>query len=441
MPLDFVAEVRCFFGRFFARPNANCKIRSTPLREKHDCWKPTSRSVPSYFLFNDTATTEIFSLPLHDALPIYRDRDAVGLRRRGQVFFRALLREVERELQDPVHALAREARLLEDDLAVGALVHAPAHARVLPLGVLTHDEEVDVAGLAVDERRAHAGHEPARAQVHVLIEVAAELDERAPERDVIGHLGGPADSAEEDRVVPADLLLPVLRHHRAVREVVVARPVEVIELQLDLELPRGRVEDAQPLGHDLLADAVAGDHRDPVLCQLTLPGASRPASSRRPDRRSGTSGTRAGRPDSSIRRFPSWRNARPPCAPPTRAAWGSARARRSRSDTTRRSRGCAARPGPRSPRSRRPARRGRRRSASRRGRGCRRRARPRSSSGGRRGRPARRRGRSRAGTRTSAIPRGPWHPPYRGRDRPGSGRRRAAPAASARRWAPSAGAA
>src|SRR2546422_1644631 len=31
----------------------------------------------------------------------HRDRDAVGLRRRGQVFFRPLLREVERELQDP----------------------------------------------------------------------------------------------------------------------------------------------------------------------------------------------------------------------------------------------------------------------------------------------------------------------------------------------------
>src|SRR2546425_11331149 len=37
MPLDLVAEVRCFFGRFFASSNANFKIRSTPLREKTDC--------------------------------------------------------------------------------------------------------------------------------------------------------------------------------------------------------------------------------------------------------------------------------------------------------------------------------------------------------------------------------------------------------------------
>src|SRR3989441_9710546 len=28
-----------------------------------------------FFFFNDTATTEIYTLSLHDALPIYRDRD------------------------------------------------------------------------------------------------------------------------------------------------------------------------------------------------------------------------------------------------------------------------------------------------------------------------------------------------------------------------------
>src|SRR3712207_8336561 len=34
-------------------------------------------------LFKDTATTEIYTLSLHDALPIYADRDGSGSRRAG----------------------------------------------------------------------------------------------------------------------------------------------------------------------------------------------------------------------------------------------------------------------------------------------------------------------------------------------------------------------
>src|SRR2546430_4107264 len=33
----------------------------------------------SFFFFNDTATTEIYTLSLHDALPIYRGPDELGL--------------------------------------------------------------------------------------------------------------------------------------------------------------------------------------------------------------------------------------------------------------------------------------------------------------------------------------------------------------------------
>src|SRR3712207_7709352 len=32
-----------------------------------------------FFFFNDTATTEIYTLSLHDALPIYRSRRWIGL--------------------------------------------------------------------------------------------------------------------------------------------------------------------------------------------------------------------------------------------------------------------------------------------------------------------------------------------------------------------------
>src|SRR3712207_6990148 len=44
---------------------------------------PTGRSSGPLFFFNDTATTEIYTLSLHDALPIYRqvllERGARGL--------------------------------------------------------------------------------------------------------------------------------------------------------------------------------------------------------------------------------------------------------------------------------------------------------------------------------------------------------------------------
>src|SRR2546426_11675034 len=41
------------------------------------CW------CDSFFFFNDTATTEIYTLSLHDALPICRGRLGVGPQRRG----------------------------------------------------------------------------------------------------------------------------------------------------------------------------------------------------------------------------------------------------------------------------------------------------------------------------------------------------------------------
>src|SRR6201985_4003803 len=39
-------------------------------------WCPTS---PNVFFFNDTATTEIYTLPLHDALPIWKAMGATSI--------------------------------------------------------------------------------------------------------------------------------------------------------------------------------------------------------------------------------------------------------------------------------------------------------------------------------------------------------------------------
>ncbi|OIQ66562.1 hypothetical protein GALL_518660 [mine drainage metagenome] len=80
---------------------------------------------------------------------------------------------------------------------------------------------------------------------------------------MIGNGLRPADRAEEDRAVPADPHLPVVRQHLAVALVIVARgKVEMIELQRDAEAPRRGVERAQSFGNDFPPDAVPRDHGD-----------------------------------------------------------------------------------------------------------------------------------------------------------------------------------
>ncbi|MPN48543.1 hypothetical protein SDC9_196153 [bioreactor metagenome] len=98
-----------------------------------------------------------------------------------------------------------------------------------------------------------------------MVELAAELEQRTPQRDVVGHGGGPADGAEEQRVKALQLRLPVVGHHLAVLQVVVAvGPVEVLQLQRNAELVGGGLHGAQAFGHDLASDAVTGNHGDAI---------------------------------------------------------------------------------------------------------------------------------------------------------------------------------
>ena len=61
------------------------------------------------------------------------------------------------------------------------------------------------------------------------------------------------------------LLLPVFRHHALVLGVVVVGgEIEVILPQFEAELLRCGLEHAHALGHDLLADAVAGNDGDVI---------------------------------------------------------------------------------------------------------------------------------------------------------------------------------
>ena len=80
---------------------------------------------------------------------------------------------------------------------------------------------------------------------------------------MVGNFLGPADRAEEQRVVSANLVLPVVGQHLPVLlEVVPGGEIEVVELQIDLELGRGCLEHANALGDDFLADAVPWNDGD-----------------------------------------------------------------------------------------------------------------------------------------------------------------------------------
>src|SRR5262249_5460542 len=111
--------------------------------------------------------------------------------------------------------------------------------------------------LAVGERAGDPRHQPHRPQIDVLIELAPPSHQRAPEGEVVWDLGGPADGAEEDRVMAADLLLPILRHHAAILfEIFDTGEVEPIELEGKAVFLGGLLKGAHALGRHFLADAI-----------------------------------------------------------------------------------------------------------------------------------------------------------------------------------------
>ncbi len=134
-----------------------------------------------------------------------------------------------------MHALDADAR---HDRHVGrgldrmALVHAAADAGVFAFGVLADDDPVEVVRPAALQRRVDAGQDARRPHVRVLVEALADLQPQAPQRDVVRDVGI-AGRAEQDRVHVADRVEAVGRHHHAVLAVVVAAPVEVVELEAE----------------------------------------------------------------------------------------------------------------------------------------------------------------------------------------------------------------
>ena len=193
----------------------------------------------------------------------HRMDDAVGFGRAGDFSAPMLLRQLEGIAHDPVAAAAGEHRLLGGKLVLGAAIESSANFGIFALDVFAHDEEIDIAGHPVPQWRNHAFQQPDGAQIDILVELPPDRDQHVPQGDMVGH-AGPADRAEEDRVMLAQLVDPVGRHEIAERVVCRAVPRELGPVERDAEFLARRVQHTLALGQNLLADAVTGNHRDLV---------------------------------------------------------------------------------------------------------------------------------------------------------------------------------
>ena len=132
----------------------------------------------------------------------------------------------------------------------------PPDAAVQPLGVLAHDDEVDVLRALVLERAVDARVELHRPQVDVLVELEAQPQQDALLEDARRDVRVP-DGAEVDGVEPAQLLEDGVGQDLAGPHVALAAEVELREVELDAgPAPSSTFS---PSRDDLGAGAVAGE--------------------------------------------------------------------------------------------------------------------------------------------------------------------------------------
>jgi len=161
----------------------------------------------------------------------------------------------ERVPDHPLHAVRRVDALLGGDLMGGAAAQRAAGAGVRPLRALADDHQVDLR--SAGQRRADAGIEAHRPQIDVVVEGKAQGQQQPAFQHPGRHRRIP-DRAEQDRVVPAQLLED--RERQGLPGRVVAAGTEVVLGDLDPG-PDG-VEHLAGFSDDLRPDAVPRQHCD-----------------------------------------------------------------------------------------------------------------------------------------------------------------------------------
>ena len=191
--------------------------------------------------------------------------DVLGLEAAPGVLLRvALADEVEGVAQAALDLEARVDHLLRGDFVRGAGHDVAAAAGVGAAGVFADDDVVDVLGALVPERRLDAGVELHGAEVDVLVEGEAQLEQEALLEDA-GLDAGVADGAEEEGVVLLEGGDLGVVDDLAGLEVAFAAEVVVLELEAESVELGGRLEDLDAFANHFGAGAVAADDADVVL--------------------------------------------------------------------------------------------------------------------------------------------------------------------------------
>ena len=165
-----------------------------------------------------------------------------------------------------LHAVRGVDGDLGGDLGRSVATNRSAGTAVQAFGAFTHDHEVDVT--RVGERRGNALVQLGRTQVHVLVQVEAELEQQAAFQNA--RLDARvADGAQQDGVGLLDALLFLFRKNRAVTQIALGTQIELLIFEFGDAFGRLLQSLLSPRSH-FLANAIARNDGDGVLlCRIT----------------------------------------------------------------------------------------------------------------------------------------------------------------------------